>query len=98
MSSKRQNSSATQQIGVARVGVAAVFTFIRLMERMLPPSGLRRFLMPFIATRVALRQRRPSQPLPECLGGGTFRPTKRQQRIASLNSLLAFFPEQLRTP
>lgn len=80
-----------------RVGVGAVFAFVRLMERMLSPSSLRGFLMPFIAIRVAFRRRQPSQPVPKFLGGG-FRITKRQQRNASLNTYLEFFPEQLGTP
>jgi lauroyl/myristoyl acyltransferase len=36
--------------------------------------------------------------VPECLGGGEFRISKRQQQIKSLNTVLEFFPEQLGTP
>lgn len=36
--------------------------------------------------------------MPEFLGGGAFRITKRQQRIAGLNTYLEFFPERLGTP
>jgi len=79
------------------VVVGASFAFVRFVERILSPSGLRRFLTPFIATRAAFRRRQPSQPVPEFLGGA-FRITKRQQRIASLHTYLEFFPEQLGTP
>lgn len=76
----------------------AKFVFIRRLERMLSPRGLRRVLTPIIAARTAFRRRRPSQPLPECLGGGEFRTPKKQQRNNSLNLILEYFPEQLATP
>ena len=80
------------------LGNRAAFVFIRRLERLLSPSALRRLLMPFVAARVVFRHRRPPQSLPECLGGGEFRTTKRQQRISTLNTTLEFFPEQLGTP
>lgn len=80
------------------MGVGAAFVFIRRLERIFSPRGLHRLLAPFVAARVIFRRRRPSQPLPECLGGGELRTTKRQQRISGLNAFLEFFPEQLATP
>ena len=80
------------------LGVRAKFVFVRRLERMLSPRGLRRLLIPFIAVRIAFRRRRSPQPLPGCLGGGEFRTPKRQERIIFLNAVLEFFPDQLGTP
>jgi lauroyl/myristoyl acyltransferase len=82
----------------AGLSVRATFAFVRRLERLLSPRGLHRFLTPLFAARAAFRHRRPSQPLPGCLGGGEFRTSKRRQRIKSLNTILEFFPEQLGTP
>lgn len=81
-----------------QVGVGAGFVLVRWLERIFSAQALRRVLAPCIALRVAFKHSRPSLPMPECLGGGTFQISKQQRRKDYLNAALEFFPEQLGTP
>src|SRR5690242_16143366 len=81
-----------------RTGLGAAFVFVRQLERLFSPDALRRVLAPFIAARVAVKRNHASLSLPECLGGGSFQITKRQQRKNYLNTTLEFFPERLSAP